>query len=222
MPGENRPRVAVLIADLVGSERAQSLQAVHRVFNEAVGFANEQYASAIESPLTITLGDEFQGLARTLSQAWSIVAALRLRLLVADLCCRFVIGVAQLETPVNPKAAWNMMGRGLAEARDKLNDKRTQNAYRFSFPGETLVEPLLDAVGDSLTEVEAAWTPTQRKYYAAVRSASGSNAEVAKSLGVTPRSLYKVLHAARADFHRRQWAVLERALTELDARYGLR
>lgn len=221
MPARNRPRVAVLMGDLVGSEQAQSPRTVHRIFNEAVRFANESYASVIESPLTITLGDEFQGLVRTFAHAWNIAALLRLRLLVADVSCRFVVGVAQLETPVNRTRAWNMMGRGLAEARDKLNDKRARNAYRFSFPGETLVEPLLDAVGDSLTEAEAAWTPTQRKYYAAVRSASGSNAEVAKSLGVTPRSLYKVLHAARADFHRRQCAVLERALTELDARYGL-
>ena len=49
-----------------------------------------------------------------------------------------------------------------------------------------------------------------------------SAAELAASLGVTPRSLYKVLRAARADFHRRQSAILERALTELDERYGLK
>lgn len=79
---------------------------------------------------------------------------LRLRLLVADVSCRFVIGTTQLETPVNPKEAWNMMGSGLAEARDKLNDKRATNAYRFSLPGEPLVESLLDAVGDSHTHVE--------------------------------------------------------------------
>jgi hypothetical protein len=166
-------RLAVLMGDLVGSERAQSLGAVHRTFNEAVAFANEHHAAVIESPLTITLGDEFQGLTRRLSDALRIAAALRLRLLASDVSCRFVVGLAQLETPVNPREAWNMMGRGLAEARDKLNDKRTRNAYRFSLPGETLVEPLLDAVGDSLTEVESAWTPTQRKYERRNRKRAG-------------------------------------------------
>lgn len=222
MPPSPPRHLAVVMGDLVGSERAQSLEAVHRIFNEAVAFANDRYAVGIESPLTITLGDEFQGLTRTLSHALRVAVALRLRLLAAEVSCRFVIGLAQLETPVNQRAAWNMMGRGLAEARDKLNDKRTRNAYRFSLPGEPLIEPLLDAVGDSLTEVEAAWTPTQRKYYATVHAASGTNAEIARSLGVTPRSLYKVLHAARAEFHRRQSAVLERVMTELDGRYGLR
>src|SRR5690606_33899702 len=222
MPTKKGPRLAVLMGDLVGSERARSLKTVHGIFNEAIDSANERYAAAIASPLTITLGDEFQGLTRRLSEAWNIAASLRLRLLAADVSCRFLIGLTELETTVNPKAAWNMMGRGLAEARDKLNDKRTRNAYRFSLPGETLVEPLLDAVGDSLSEVEAAWTATQLKYYTTTRTTPGSNAEIANSLGVTPRSLYKVLNAARADFHRRQSAVLERALTELDGRYGLR
>jgi hypothetical protein len=210
------------MGDLVGSERARSVKAVHDAFNKTINSANKSWAAEIESPLTITLGDEFQGLLRTLMHAWAVASELRLRLLVANISCRFVIGTTKLETPVNPKEAWNMMGSGLAEARDKLNDKRSGNAYRFSLPGETLVEPLLDAVGDSLTQVELGWTQTQLEYYSSVQDRSRTNAEVAKSLGVTPRSLYKVLHAAGADFHRRQHAVLDRALTGLDERYGLR
>lgn len=222
MPAKKPRPLAVLMGDLVASERAQSLKTVHRAFNEAIDFANDRYGADIESPLTITLGDEFQGLTRSLTRAWEIASTLRLRMLAASLSCRFVIGTARIETPINPREAWNMMGRGLAEARDKLNDKRVSNAYRFSLPGETLVEPLLDAVGDSLTEVERGWTRTQLRYYSSARDESRTNAEIAKSLGVTPRSLYKVLHAARGDLHRRQSAVVARALTELDERYGLK
>lgn len=222
MPAKQSRPLAVLMGDLVASERARSLKAVHRAFNKGVDFANERYAADIESPLTITLGDEFQGLTRSLTHAWAIASTLRLRLLAANVSCRFVIGTAQLETPVNPREAWNMMGRGLAEARDKLNDKRSSNAYRFSLRGEPIVEPLLDAVGDSLTEVELGWTPTQLKYYSSARDSARTNAEIAKSLGVSPRSLYKVLHAARGDFHRRQAAIVARALMELDERYGLK
>jgi hypothetical protein len=221
MPAKKSRPSAVLMGDVVASERAQSLKAVHRAFNDAVNFANAHYAADIESPLTITLGDEFQGLTRRLAHAWRIATTLRLKLLAANVSCRFVIGMAQLDTPINPRRAWNMMGRGLAETRDKLNDKRSSNAYRFSLRGETLIELLLDAVGDSLTEVERGWTATQLKYYSSARDASRTNAELAKRLGVTPRSLYKVLHAARGDFHRRQSGAIERALTELDERHGL-
>jgi SatD family (SatD) len=222
MPTKNPQPFAVLMGDLVGSERARSVQAVHRTFNKAVDSANKRHAESIASPLTITLGDEFQGLLRTLLTAWSVAAELRLGLLAANVSCRFVIGTTHLETPVNPKQAWNMMGSGLAAAREKLNDKRTGNAYRFSLPGEPIFESLLDAVGDSLTEVELGWTTTQLEYYSRVRDASRTNAKTARSLGITPRSLYKVLHAARAEFHRRQSAIIRRALTGLDERYGLR
>jgi hypothetical protein len=222
MPSSKPQAFAVLMGDLVGSERARSVKAVHRAFNAAIDSANERWKAEIESPLTITLGDEFQGLLSALLSAWTVASELRLGLLAANVSCRFVIGMTRLETPVNPREAWNMMGSGLAAAREKLNDKRTTNAYRFSLPGETILESLFDAVGDSLTEVELGWTPTQLEYYSKVRDASGTNAQTARSLGVTPRSLYKVLHAARAEFHRRQSAIIRRALTGLDERYGLR
>jgi hypothetical protein len=222
MPTRKHRTLAVLMGDLVGSERARSVPAVHRAFNAAVDSANARHAKRIASPLTITLGDEFQGLLRSLLGAWSVACELRLRLLVANVSCRFVVGTTELETPVNRKEAWNMMGSGLAAAREKLNDKRTSNAYRFSLPGEPLLASLLDAVGDSLTEVELGWTPTQLEYYSKVRDGAHTKEKTARSLGIAPRSLYKVLHAARADFHRRQSAIIGRALTELDERYGLR
>ena len=48
---------AVLMGDIVGSERAPSMKAVHRVFNKAVADVNVANAAHIASPLTITLGD---------------------------------------------------------------------------------------------------------------------------------------------------------------------
>jgi hypothetical protein len=210
---------AVLMGDIVGSERAASFKAVHRAFNKAVAKANAINAEHIASPLTITLGDEFQGLLTGFVHAWDAAVELRLELLMAGIPCRFVVGAAKLETPVNTKEAWNMMGTGLSAARDKLNDKRTTSAYRFSFPDASLEELLLDAVGDALTQVEDAWTGTQLEYYSKSRAATRGNAEVARKLGVSARSLYKVLHAGRADFHRRQLQAVRSALTQLDERY---
>jgi hypothetical protein len=211
---------AVIMGDIVGSERAESVRAMHAAFNKAVAGANKRHAARIVSPLTITLGDEFQGLLHTLAGAWEIASGLRLKLLQENVSCRFVIGAASVETPINTERAWNMMGPGLAAAREKLNDKDAHNAYRFSLPGETLSEGLLDAVGESLTLVEAGWTETQLSYYAA-SLAGRTNAKVAVGLGISERGLYKVLRAAQADFHTRQAGVVRDALIELDGRLGL-
>jgi len=213
---------AILMGDLVGSEKAKSVKTVHRVFNNAIKSVSEAHGANIASPLTITLGNEFQGLLKSLQHAWDITSDLRLRLLVANVSCRFVIGTAELETPLNKTRAWNMMGGGFAAARDKLNDKRSDNAYRFSLPGEQIIEFLLDAIGASITQIEREWTFTQLKYYSKVQGSKRTNEVVANRLGVTPRSLYKVLHAARAEFHKRQSEVLRRALGEIDKKYGKR
>jgi hypothetical protein len=212
---------AVLMGDIVGSERSPAITAVHRAFNKAVDSANNSYAAQIASPLTITLGDEFQGLLRALVDAWDVAAVLRMQLLVAHVSCRFVIGTAELETPLNTKQAWNMMGGGLSAARDKLNDKHSSSAYRFSLPSEPIAESLLDGLGDALTAIERDWTATQLRYYSRSRESKRTGAELANKLGITPRSLYKVLHAARADFHKRQSNVVRSALQALDQRYGL-
>jgi hypothetical protein len=219
MAATKRSRYAVLMGDIVGSERAPSPQAVHKTFNKAVRRANELRANHIASPLTITLGDEFQGLLTALEQAWDAAVALRLELLLTGIRCRFVLGVATLKTPLNTKEAWNMMGSGLSTARDKLNDKRITSVYRFSLPDAPVEELLLDTVGDALTQHEDAWTPTQLEYYAKSRAARRGNADVARKLGVSVRSLYKVLHAGRADVHKRHVQAIRSALTQLDERY---
>jgi SatD family protein len=219
MPAAKPPTFAILMGDIVGSERAPSLKAVHIAFNKVVRKANDVHAEHIASPLTITLGDEFQGLLTAFAHAWDTAVALRLELLVAGISCRFVVGVAELETPLNRKEAWNMMGSGLSAARDKLNDKRTKSAYRFSLPAEPVVALLLDTVGDALTQGEEEWTPTQLEYYSKSRAAKGTNAAVAMKLGVSERSLYKVLKAGRADAHKRQVQAIRSALAQLDQRY---
>jgi hypothetical protein len=222
LPSKKRTRYAILMGDIVGSERAPSLKTVHRTFNKAIDAANEAYGANIASPLTITLGDEFQGLLTSLAHAWDVAATLRLKLLVTHVQCRFVISSTTLETPLNPKQAWNMMGAGFSAARDKLNDKGSANAYRFSLPDQPIIESLMNALGDALTQIELEWTPTQLAYFGKVRDTNQTNAEVAKGLGITARSLYKVLHAARAEFHNRLAEILRGALQGLDEKDALR
>ena len=209
------------MGDLVRSEAAPSTPRLHALFNEAVRAVNRRRRSALASPLTITLGDEFQGLAKTLEAGLSVIRTVRTRLREEDMQSRFVLGLIALEPPLNPKKAWNMMGPGLSDAREKLADKRHPSVYRFSLPRDPVLETLLDAVGYAVSEVEAGWTERQREIVAASLASTERNVDLAESLGITERTLYKIRNAARLDFYKEQWSAIEVAVSDLDQRYGL-
>jgi hypothetical protein len=211
---------AAVMGDIVSSQSAASMRLLHQKFNEAVRAANERSKPFLTSPLTITLGDEFQGLCRSLSAGLRIIRDLRHNLMQDRIECRFALGVVELQTPLNRQAAWNMMGPGLSRTRKKLEAKGNANAYRFSLPGEHMIEMLLDAVGYSITNVELDWTARQLQIIMASSASDGTDIELATTLGITRRTLYKVRKAGRYGFYDDQWSVIEQTVSELDKRYG--
>jgi hypothetical protein len=205
------------MGDIVNSEEFESQSKLHAIFNDVVARCNARHAETIESPLTITLGDEFQGIVRSLSAALAIVSNIRIGLLTSGIECRFVIGTIVLETEINRETAWNMMGSGLSKARDKLNIKTDENAYRFSFPEKPIYELLLDEIGVAVTTTERSWTPTQLRYVALERQkGEQTNIDVAKKAGTSARNLYKVLRAANYRSYSHQVNAMERALDMID------
>ncbi|MCG8441886.1 MAG: SatD family protein [Caulobacterales bacterium] len=212
---------AIVMGDLVDSEDTRSVERLHAAFNATISAANERRASALVSPLTITLGDEFQGLATSLRGGLAITRALRLALLGEGVDCRFVVGLARVDTPLNRERAWNMMGPGLSDARDRLADKRDPNRHRFSLPGEPLLETLLDAIGRSLTHIETDWTARQFDIVRASMETDRQVADLARLLAISERALYKHRRAANLPLYDDQWRAAESALDHLDARYRL-
>ncbi|MBR9766390.1 MAG: hypothetical protein GYB53_23475 [Rhodobacteraceae bacterium] len=211
---------AVLMGDIVQSERALSARALHAAFNTAIDAQNATHAGALASPLTITLGDEFQGLTRSLSSALPILRALRFRLKAEGIDCRFVLGAVRLQTAVNPERAWNMMGPGLARAREKLQLKTPVTLYRFSLPEAAGTETLLEALGAGMTAIESDWTDRQRQDIEALLSGLTPKALAARR-GVGVHSVYKVRSSGHFDAYDMQWQALEQALGTLDAELGM-
>ena len=194
----------VLMGDIVQSEKFPSRERLHLVFNTSVDAANQKHHGTIASPLTITLGDEFQGLFHSREAAFQVAHEMRLELLSEGVRCRFVIGDVHLETPLNKSSAWNMLGRGLAEARGRLEEKQDPNAYRFSFPEDADLPPLLDAIGASLSFIEEGWTDRQRTYIRESLLSDLDVAEIAARHGVSKRAVYKGLEAANLKLYQRQ------------------
>lgn len=209
----------VIMGDLVKSEAAPSAEVLHRLFNDAIDGANIAFANRLASPLTITLGDEFQGLTRTLEAGMTIVRHVRWTLLEQDIECRFVVGHVSLASPVNADKAWNMMGPGLATAREKLARKRAPNAYRFNLADHPALENLMDSVGLALTDIESDWTARQREVMLAAMRARERPAALVERFDVAESVFYKVRRAAKFDLYRTLWTNLYVALKIVDAEH---
>lgn len=211
---------AVLMGDIVGSERHANPVALHARFNAAIERQNEALGSDVVSPLTITLGDEFQGLLSSLVAAAQAAREIRFELMRESIDCRFAIGCIDLKTKVNHERAWNMMGPGFARARARLDEKRSPSRYRFSIQQDALLETMLEASGASLTAIEQAWSEAQREDI--IRLLKGASvAEVAHARNVSVHNVYKVRSAGDFDLYVLQWNAINEVLVELDRRYEL-
>src|SRR5688500_16577165 len=62
----------ILMADIVKSSRGNA-KALMKAFSQAVASVNKQNHKHILSPLTITLGDEFQGVVRSVQSALQVI-----------------------------------------------------------------------------------------------------------------------------------------------------
>lgn len=123
----------IVMADIVKS-RSYNGEVLIDSFSRLVHRCNEMYENEILSPYTITLGDEFQGVVRSLKAAIETIFFLEEALLVEDLSfqLRYVVVFDKIETPINREIAHGMTGPGLALAREMLT-KKQRGKSRFQF-----------------------------------------------------------------------------------------
>ena len=115
----------IIMADIVGSSQKSGAQLM-KTFSHDVGRINEVFAKSILSPLTITLGDEYQGVVSDIAAAAGIIFRLDEFALVADPSYRLrhVIVYGKIDTPLNSAEAHGMLGPGLTRARELLNEMK--------------------------------------------------------------------------------------------------
>jgi hypothetical protein len=112
----------ILMADIIKSSRKEP-EKVMQQFKELVLTINKIKCDNLISPLTITLGDEFQGITDTMENGIKTIFALE-ELIIAkkyDLKLRYVLLLGKIETQINTKIAHEMLGEGLTRARRNLN-----------------------------------------------------------------------------------------------------
>jgi hypothetical protein len=130
----------ILMADIIDSGKKEQ-KPLMEDFKNLIEEINEIYKADILSPLTITLGDEFQGVIKNLTTSIQIILTLEENCIHKKLNfkLRYVLNHGEIETPVNEKIAYEMLGSGLTEARLKLNDSKYKK-FRFNITIDNLLQ----------------------------------------------------------------------------------
>ncbi|MBY0482345.1 MAG: SatD family protein [Chitinophagaceae bacterium] len=134
----------ILMADVIGSG-SKDAKNLMKDFKKLVASANKTYAKAIISPLTITLGDEFQGVIRDLETATKIILFLEEFLIQSNkhFKLRYVLNQGEIGTGLNKSSAYEMLGKGLTDARQWLGElKVTKNRFLISINQKPINEIL--------------------------------------------------------------------------------
>lgn len=122
---------AILMADVVRSRNIDA-RPLSRHLKTTTAAANRVSGSGIKSPLTVTLGNEFQGVCRSIADGINIILwrehRLRAKPLMIDgkgksYGLRYVLYEGVISTPFNRDRAHGMLGPGLTEPRQRLNQK---------------------------------------------------------------------------------------------------
>ena len=130
----------ILMADIINSGKKEQ-KPLMEDFKNLIAEVNQIYKADILSPLTITLGDEFQGVIKNLAASIQIILTLEENSIHNKLNfkLRYVLNQGEIETPVNEKIAYEMLGSGLTEARLKLNDSKYKK-FRFNIAIDDLLQ----------------------------------------------------------------------------------
>lgn len=149
----------------------------------------------IESPYTVTLGDEFQAVFSRADDifihAWKILSALY------PVKVRFSIGIGKITTSLNKKQALGMDGPAFHLAREGVEFlKETGFLFKISFQGQN--NSVLSALNNSLylfSDQVRAWNKNRLSILYMLEMGKDYK-EITKELGISEPAFYKNKEAA--------------------------
>jgi len=179
------------MGDVTGSRSADA-RGVQAWLAEATARINAEFDDAIRSPLTVTLGDEFQAIPASLAAAARMLDTLERHRLTTDPGFRlhYALVIDRLDTPINTDIAHGMLGPALTEARRQLT--QTGRARRFVqvATGHERLDRLLANTYDVADALIARW---KRRDYALIRAMldSPSDADIGERFAKTRSQVWK-------------------------------
>lgn len=159
---KNSNYYTILMGDVNSSSNQDPIR-LSRELKLLVNEVNSRFKNCILSPLTITLGDEFQSVIKSIPDGISILFHLEESILKLNLNFKlhYVLCVGRIDTEINPHIAHEMYGEGLTKTREMLiSKKRDRKRFQFNLPEENFLNQLtrifevLDSIISSWKQVD--------------------------------------------------------------------
>lgn len=180
----------ILMGDVIKS-RSKDSELLWNDLNEIVEKANDEFITSILSPLQIKIGDEFQVVMKDMASSLQLLYYLNVYFTYKNIKVRFAIGYGHIETTINSYSANNMMGKGLTNTYEMLNDKKDPNRYRFYVEENKKIEIALNSIGLLLSEIEEMKVSQKQSEYLYRKVVLRQEIDqIAESMQVSERSVY--------------------------------
>lgn len=146
---------AALIGDFVQSRALENRGEVQRRFAAVCAELNkEREGLGLVSPLTITLGDEFQAVFGSVERLWECI--FRMEAALAPVAIRFAVGLGQISTDIQRDTALGMDGPAFHRARAAM-DLLKKRATRYRVAGLGGSEDFLNAALELIAYNRSKW-----------------------------------------------------------------
>ena len=185
----------VITADVKGSRDFEDRAALQESLKAAMAQVNDEFAPHLVVPFTITIGDEWQGVLRSLAESYDVAQAFARTL--EGVSVVFGIGEGEISTPVAERSA-EMDGEAFHRSREALEKTKTDGKSIAFRTVDVEADKLLNALCGALELVSRHWTDKQRKAVALFRE-HRRQVRVAELMGVTKSDISQALLAAGAD-----------------------
>jgi len=181
----------VITADINKSRDVKDREALQERMQKAIDLVNAQFAEEILVPFTITLGDEWQGLLRSLAKSYEIVAAFRDAM--EGVSVSYGISEGDIGTAIRARTS-EMDGEAFHKSRAALAAAKRSNREVVFSTSNDKTDRLLNATCALLETLRASWTERQREKIMAYKK-YGTETKVAEILGVTQGDIHQAIRA---------------------------
>jgi len=187
----------VITADVNRSRAIVDRETLQQNIIAAIRTVNKEFADAIAVPFAITIGDEWQGMLRSLANSYEIVTKFREAL--DEVSVSYGIGAGSINTAIQAQTR-TMDGEAFHRSRSALQIAKKKKREIIFRIGDDRTDGLLNAVCGLLQTIRSRWTDRQKEKILLYKE-YGNETRVAQVLGVTQGDIHQALKAGAAKIY---------------------